>query len=155
MNCKYENEWLVNALVGVSGLLPTVNAIKAGKNIALANKETLVTAGEIVMKLAKENDVTIFPIDSEHSALYQLLNQVNYHDVDKLFITASGGALRDYPIERLKAVTVSDALNHPNWKMGQKITIDCATMMNKGFELIEAYHLFNINIDNNIIINNI
>lgn len=141
------NITLVVALVGSIGLLPTLEAIKIKRNIALANKETLVTAGEIVMKLAKENDVTIFPIDSEHSAIYQTLVGENSKDIKRLIITASGGALRNYKREELINVKKEDALAHPNWSMGAKITIDSATMMNKGFEVIEAHHLFGVSYD--------
>ena len=139
-----KNIKLVNALVGTIGLIPTIEAIKIGRNIALANKETLVIAGEIVMKLAKENNVTIFPIDSEHSAIYQALVGENKKDIKKIIITASGGSLREYKREELKGVTKEKVLAHPNWNMGNKITVDSATMMNKGFEVIEAHHLFGI-----------
>lgn len=138
------NVTLVVALVGSVGLLPTIEAIKIKRNIALANKETLVIAGEIVMKLANEYGVTIFPIDSEHSAIYQALVGENKKDIKKIIITASGGALRDYSREELANVNKQKALAHPNWKMGAKITIDSATMMNKGFEVIEAHHLFGV-----------
>lgn len=141
---KYENEWLVNALVGVSGLLPTVNAIKAGKNIALANKETLVVGGDIINDLISEYNVSLLPIDSEHSAILECLIGENKEDINKLIITASGGSFRNLNRKELINVSVDDALKHPNWKMGPKITIDSATMMNKGFEVIEAYYLFNI-----------
>ena len=141
------NVTLVSALVGSVGLLPTVEAIKINRNIALANKETLVVAGEIVMQLANEHNVTIFPIDSEHSAIYQALIGENKKDIKKIIITASGGALRDYSREELAFVTKEKALAHPNWKMGAKITIDSATMMNKGFEVIEAHYLFGIPYD--------
>ena len=135
---------LVVALVGSIGLAPTVKAIEIGRNIALANKETLVMAGDIVMDLAKKHHVTIFPIDSEHSAIYQSLVGENKEDVKRLMITASGGSFRDLSREELLNVTLSDALKHPNWQMGAKITIDSSTMMNKGFEVIEAHHLFDI-----------
>ena len=141
------NITLVVALVGTVGLLPTIKAIKIGRNIALANKETLVAAGDIVMRLAKEHNVTIFPIDSEHSAIYQALVGENKKDIKKIIITASGGALRDYTRQELKDVTKEVALKHPNWAMGAKITIDSATMMNKGFEVIEAHHLFDVDYD--------
>ena len=144
---KNKNVLVVVALVGSVGLLPTVEAIKIKRNIALANKETLVTAGEIVMKLAEENDVVIFPIDSEHSAIYQALVGENKKDIKKIIITASGGALRDYSKEQLDNVSIEDVLAHPNWSMGAKITVDSATMMNKGFEVIEAHHLFNVPYD--------
>ncbi len=135
---------LVSALVGSVGLKPTVEAIKIKRDIALANKETLVMAGEIVMNLAKENNVKIFPLDSEHSAIWQCLSGENENEVNKFIITASGGALRDLKKDELDKVTVKQVLDHPNWSMGSKITVDSATMMNKGFEVIEAHHLFNI-----------
>lgn len=138
------NILLVVAVVGSVGLVPTVEAIKIGRNVALANKETLVTAGEIVMDIAKKNNVTIFPIDSEHSAIYQILLGENKEDIKRLIITASGGSFRHLRRDELENVTVAEALNHPNWKMGSKITIDSSTMMNKGFEVIEAHHLFDI-----------
>lgn len=142
-----KNITLVVALVGSVGLLPTIKAIEIGRNIALANKETLVVAGEIVMNLAKKNNVTIFPIDSEHSAIYQALVGEEKKSIKRLIITASGGALREYKREDLVKVTKENALAHPNWKMGAKITIDSATMMNKGFEVIEAHHLFCVDYD--------
>ena len=123
-------------------------AIENGNEVLLANKETLVIAGSLVTKRATEKNVKIIPIDSEHSAIFQLINEHNKKDIKNLIITASGGSFRDLKKEELVDVNKEDALNHPNWKMGPKITIDCATMMNKGFELIEAYHLFNIDIDN-------
>ena len=138
------NVTLVVALVGSVGLLPTIEAIKVKRNIALANKETLVIAGEIVMQLARTNGVTIFPIDSEHSAIYQALVGENKNDISKIIITASGGALRDYSRDQLSGISKEKALAHPNWSMGAKITIDSATMMNKGFEVIEAHHLFGV-----------
>lgn len=143
----YENEWLVNALVGVSGLLPTVEAIQTKKNIALANKETLVVAGDIIQDLIKKYQVSLLPIDSEHSAILQCLQGENPREIKKLWITASGGSFRNKTREELKNVTVEDALKHPNWSMGPKITIDSATMMNKGFEIIEAHYLFNVAYD--------
>ncbi len=141
---KYDEEWLVNALVGVAGLVPTVEAIQSGKHIALANKETLVVGGDIIYSLLQEYKVQLIPIDSEHSAILQCLTGEKKSQVKRLIITASGGAFRDKSLEELKDVTIADALNHPNWKMGPKITIDSATMMNKGFEVIEAHYLFNI-----------
>ncbi|MDE6407901.1 MAG: 1-deoxy-D-xylulose-5-phosphate reductoisomerase [Anaeroplasmataceae bacterium] len=140
----YRHEWLVNALVGVVGLLPTVTAIKARKSIALANKETLVVAGDIINELLKKYKVELVPIDSEHSAILQCLRGEEHKDIDKLLITASGGSFRNKTREELENVTVEDALRHPNWSMGPKITIDSATMMNKGFEVIEAHYLFDI-----------
>lgn len=142
-----KNVTLVVAVVGSVGLLPTIEAIKIKRNIALANKETLVVAGDIVMNLARENNVTIFPIDSEHSAIYQALVGENKDDIEKIIITASGGSLRNLTRDELSLVTKEQVLNHPNWKMGAKITVDSATMMNKGFEVIEAHHLFGVSYD--------
>jgi len=139
---KNNNSLFINALVGISGLLPTVEAIKNKKDIALANKETLVVAGDIINSLVKEYNVSLLPIDSEHSAILECLVGENKKDVKRLIITASGGSFRDRNRDELKDVTKEMALNHPNWKMGSKITIDSATMMNKGFEVIEAHHLF-------------
>ncbi|MCL2199085.1 MAG: 1-deoxy-D-xylulose-5-phosphate reductoisomerase [Defluviitaleaceae bacterium] len=134
---------VVNALVGGAGLAPTLAAIGAGKDIALANKETLVTAGELVMGLAREKNVRISPIDSEHSAIWQCLQGSDIVEVEKILLTASGGPFRGRGREEIAAATARDALKHPNWSMGAKITIDSATLMNKGLELIEAMHLFN------------
>ncbi|MBC5662670.1 1-deoxy-D-xylulose-5-phosphate reductoisomerase [Clostridium sp. AF17-2] len=135
---------LVTAIVGMIGIRPTVAAIKAGKDIALANKETLVTAGHIIMPLAKEKGVSILPVDSEHSAIFQSL-QGNTHDsIEKILLTASGGPFRGKNRELLKHVKLEDALKHPNWSMGRKITIDSATMVNKGLEVIEAKWLFDV-----------
>lgn len=135
---------LVTAIVGMIGIRPTIAAIQAGKDIALANKETLVTAGHIIMPLAKEKGVSILPVDSEHSAIFQSL-QGNSHDaVAKILLTASGGPFRGKKREDLKHVTLADALKHPNWSMGRKITIDSATMVNKGLEVIEAKWLFDV-----------
>ena len=138
---------VVNALVGSIGVLPTIEAIKSKKNIALANKETLVTAGSIVMDEIKKNKVSLMPIDSEHSAIFQCLNGENINDVNKITITASGGPFRHYDSKKLEKVSVKDALNHPIWKMGSKITIDSATLMNKGFEVIETHWLYGIDYD--------
>ena len=138
---------LVNAVLGSVGLNPTLEAIKKGITIAIANKETLVTAGHLVMQAAKEYNVPILPVDSEHSALFQAMNGEKRSEIAKLIITASGGSFRDRTREELKHVTVKDALNHPNWSMGSKITIDSATMMNKGLEVIEAHVLFDISYD--------
>lgn len=135
---------VVTATVGYSGLAPTISAIKAGKDIALANKETLVVAGELVTKLLKESPSKVIPVDSEHSAIYQCLVGEEPQSVKKLIITASGGPFRTFEAERLKTVTVKDALRHPNWDMGAKITIDSATMLNKAFEIIEAHWLFGV-----------
>jgi 1-deoxy-D-xylulose-5-phosphate reductoisomerase len=134
---------VVNALVGYAGLAPTVSAARAGKKIALANKESLVVAGELVMSLVAENKVPLLPIDSEHSAILQCLVGER-SPIERLIITASGGALRDYPIEKLATATAAEALAHPNWTMGAKITIDSATLVNKGFEVIEAHWLFGV-----------
>lgn len=141
-------ELVVTAFVGMIGIVPTVEAIKAGKDIALANKETLVTAGHIVMDLAKKNNVKILPVDSEHSAIFQSLNGENSKEIDKILLTASGGPFRTKTKEDLKTVTLEDALKHPNWNMGQKITIDSATMVNKGLEVLEAKWLFDVDVDN-------
>lgn len=138
---------VVTSVVGTIGLIPTIEAIKNRKNIALANKETLVAAGEIVMKLAEENKVKILPIDSEHSAIFQCLMGVEKRAVFKIILTASGGPFLNKSFDELKDVKPSDALKHPNWNMGRKITIDSATLMNKGLELIEAYWLFKMDID--------
>ncbi len=141
---KYDNEVFVNALVGISGLLPTVYAIKSKKDIALANKETLVVAGDLIKALVKEYNVSLTPIDSEHSAILQCIHGENKSEIKRLIITASGGSFRNKKREELENVTKADALKHPNWSMGSKITIDSATMMNKGFEVIEAHYLFDI-----------
>ena len=141
---NYENETFVNALVGISGLRPTVCAIKAHKEICLANKETLVVAGDIIKDLVKEYNVPLIPIDSEHSAILQCLTGEKKEEVKRLIITASGGSFRDKKREELIGVKKEEALAHPNWKMGSKITIDSATMMNKGFEVIEAHYLFDM-----------
>lgn len=143
----HQNDILINSILGSIGLKPTIAAIEKGIDIALANKETLVIAGEIVMRKAKENKVNILPVDSEHSAIFQCLNGERQKDIHKITITASGGSFRDLSRAELKYVTVEDALNHPNWSMGKKITIDSATMMNKGLEVIEAKWLFDLNID--------
>lgn len=139
---------VVTATVGYSGLLPTIRAINAGKNIALANKETLVVAGELINRLLREHgEVDVIPVDSEHSAIYQCLQGEERESVERLIITASGGPFRNMAAERLEEVTVADALHHPNWQMGAKITIDSATMLNKAFEIIEARWLFGIEAD--------
>lgn len=130
------------AIVGAAGLKPAISAISAGKNIALANKETLVMAGEIVMKLAKEKGVGIFPVDSEHSAVFQSMSGQRIEDLSKIILTASGGPFRELPSDKFEKIRPSDALKHPNWTMGSKITIDSATLMNKGLEVIEACRLF-------------
>lgn len=133
---------VINSIVGVAGLLPTIFALNNKKNVAIANKESLVTGGEIITKLAEKNDCKILPIDSEHSAIFQCMQNNGENKIKKIILTASGGPFFGKTREFLKDVSVKDALNHPNWKMGKKITIDSATMMNKGFELIEAMHLF-------------
>lgn len=138
------DELFINALVGSAGLKPTVYAIKARKNIALANKETLVMAGDIINDLIKEYNVNLYPIDSEHSAIWQCIHNEAHDEILNLIITASGGSFRNKKREELVDVTPEDALKHPNWSMGAKITIDSATMMNKGFEVMEAHHLFHI-----------
>ncbi len=135
---------LVSALVGFAGLAPTIEAIKLKKRIALANKETLVTAGKIVIDLCKKFNAELIPVDSEHSAIFQCLNGENKKDIHKIILTASGGPFLSKTKKDLEKVTIEDALKHPNWKMGNKITIDSATMMNKGLEVIEAYWLFNL-----------
>ncbi len=135
---------VVNAVMGSIGLQATLQAIEAKKTIAIANKETLVTAGHLVMEASRKNNVPLLPVDSEHSAIYQSLNGERQKDIHKLMITASGGSFRDKKREELVGVTVEDALNHPNWSMGAKITIDSASMMNKGLEVIEAHWLFDV-----------
>jgi 1-deoxy-D-xylulose-5-phosphate reductoisomerase len=142
-----EAETVVTSIVGIAGLIPTLEAIRKGKHIALANKETLVTAGHLVMAEAKKYNVRIFPVDSEHSAVYQSLNGNRREDVASLILTASGGPFRGWKREELAAVKLAQALNHPNWKMGRKITIDSATLMNKGLEVIEARWLFDMEPD--------
>ncbi|OEH85850.1 1-deoxy-D-xylulose-5-phosphate reductoisomerase [Desulfuribacillus stibiiarsenatis] len=142
-----EADVVVTAVVGIMGLLPTINAIKKGKKIALANKETLVAAGSLVMNLAKQYQAEIIPVDSEHSAIFQCLQGESVKSVESIILTASGGSFRGKKKEELKGVTVTQALNHPNWSMGAKITIDSATLMNKGLEVIEAHWLFGIPYD--------
>lgn len=141
-------EMVVTAFVGMIGIRPTLEAIKAGKDIALANKETLVTAGHLVMQAAKDNGVKILPVDSEHSAIFQSLNGENPREIDKILLTASGGPFRGRTRAQMRDVKVEDALKHPNWAMGQKITIDSSTMVNKGLEVIEAKWLFDVKLDN-------
>ena len=144
----YEDvEILVTAIVGMIGIRPTIEAIKAGKHIALANKETLVTAGHIIMPLAKEYGVSILPVDSEHSAIFQSLQGNEHKSIHKILLTASGGPFRGKKEEDLLNIKVEDALKHPNWTMGQKITIDSSTMINKGLEVIEAKWLFDVDVD--------
>ena len=140
-------EILVTAVVGMIGIRPTIEAIKAGKDIALANKETLVTAGHIIMPLAKKMGVSILPVDSEHSAIFQSLQGNDHGALHKILLTASGGPFRGKKSEELMEIKVEDALKHPNWSMGRKITIDSSTMVNKGLEVIEAKWLFNVDVD--------
>ena len=144
-----EAEIVVTAVVGMIGIRPTIAAMEAGKDIALANKETLVTAGHIIMKLAREKGVRILPVDSEHSAIFQCLNGEREHGnrIHKILLTASGGPFRGWTHEQLKTVTPADALKHPNWSMGHKITIDSSTMVNKGLEVMEARWLFDVDMD--------
>lgn len=142
-----ETEILVTAIVGMLGIRPTMEAIRAGKDIALANKETLVTAGHLIMPMAKEYGVQILPVDSEHSAIFQALNGEYKKEIKKLLITASGGPFRGKKRQELEKVTLEDTLKHPNWVMGQKITVDSATLVNKGLEVMEAKWLFDMEID--------
>lgn len=142
-----ESEILVTAIVGMLGIRPTIAAIKAGKKIALANKETLVTAGHIIMPLAKEYQVPILPVDSEHSAIFQSLQGAGDNRIHKILLTASGGPFRGRKAEELKNIQVEDALKHPNWSMGRKITIDSSTLVNKGLEVMEAKWLFGVELD--------
>lgn len=140
-------EIVVTAVVGMIGIVPTIEAINAGKDIALANKETLVTAGHIIMKLAAEKGVRILPVDSEHSAIFQCLNGERQNKIHKILLTASGGPFRGRTIEQMRDIKVEDALKHPNWAMGRKITIDSSTMVNKGLEVMEARWLFGVELD--------
>ncbi len=142
-----EADTVVTAVVGMIGVQPTIAAINAGKTIALANKETLVTAGHIIMPLAKEKGVSILPVDSEHSAIFQSLNGERQNKISKILLTASGGPFRGRTLDELENVTLEDALKHPNWSMGAKITIDSATMINKGLEVMEAKWLFGVNLN--------
>lgn len=137
-------DMVVAAIVGAAGLVPTAAAIKAGKDVALANKETLVCGGALIMDLVREHGVALHPVDSEHSAVFQSIEGHRSEDIEKIILTASGGPFLTWPAEKLASVTVADALNHPNWSMGKKITIDSATMMNKGLEVIEARWLFDV-----------
>jgi 1-deoxy-D-xylulose-5-phosphate reductoisomerase len=143
-----DSESVVTGIVGCAGLLPTIAAIKAGKNIALANKETLIAGGPVVLPLVAEHGVKLLPADSEHSAIFQCLQGIPKDSLRKIILTASGGAFRDLNVEDLANVTVADALKHPNWSMGRKITVDSATLMNKGLEVIEAHYLFGKDYDN-------
>lgn len=141
-------EAVVTGIVGCAGLLPTIAAIEAGKDIALANKETLIAGGPAVLPLVEKHGVKLLPADSEHSAIFQCLQGVPEGGLRRILLTASGGAFRDWPVEKLPEVTVADALKHPNWSMGRKITVDSATLMNKGLEVIEAHYLFGMDYDN-------
>lgn len=138
---------VVTGIVGCAGLLPTIAAIEAGKDIALANKETLIAGGPVVLPLIQKHGIKLLPADSEHSAIFQCLQGVPANGLRRVLLTASGGAFRDLPVEQLSQVTVADALKHPNWSMGRKITIDSATLMNKGLEVIEAHFLFGVDYD--------
>ena len=140
-------ESVVTGIVGCAGLLPTIAAIEAGKDIALANKETLIAGGPVVLPLVKKHGVKLLPADSEHSAIFQCLQGVPNRGLRRIILTASGGAFRDWSVEKLGSVTVQDALKHPNWSMGPKITVDSATLMNKGLEVIEAHYLFDLDYD--------
>lgn len=142
-----ESDVVVTAVVGMMGILPTMEAIRRGKDIALANKETLVTDGHLIIPMAKEYGVSILPVDSEHSAIFQCLHSARRQDVDKILLTASGGPFRGKTLADLEKVTLEDALNHPNWSMGRKITIDSSTMVNKGLEVMEAHWLFDVDYD--------
>ncbi|TYO99532.1 1-deoxy-D-xylulose 5-phosphate reductoisomerase [Geothermobacter ehrlichii] len=142
-----EADLVVSAIVGSAGLVPTLRAIEAGKDVALANKETLVAAGPVVMRAVRENGVRLYPVDSEHSAIFQALQGQQGNTIRRIILTASGGPFRDWPLEKLRQVTREQALDHPNWSMGPKITIDSATMMNKGLEVIEASWLFGLEAD--------
>lgn len=144
---SYNYDIIIGAMVGFAGLAPTIEAIKRGKRIALANKETLVVAGELITKMVRESGAEIIPVDSEHSAIYQCLVGENLTEVEKLILTASGGPFLNKDRSFLEKATVTEALNHPNWKMGSKITIDSASMMNKGLEVIEAHWLFGLEAD--------
>lgn len=142
-----DSDVVVTGIVGCAGLLPTIAAIEAGKDIALANKETLIAGGPVVLPLLEKHGVKLLPADSEHSAIFQCLQGVPKGGLRRILLTASGGAFRDWPVEKLPEVTVADALKHPNWSMGKKITVDSATLMNKGLEVIEAHFLFGMDYD--------
>ncbi|MGA2260379.1 MAG: 1-deoxy-D-xylulose-5-phosphate reductoisomerase [Acidobacteriota bacterium] len=144
VSCLPEATMVLSAITGAAGLLPTYRAVESGKHIALANKETLVMAGQLIMEKAREHGVEILPVDSEHNAIHQCLRSASRNEIRRLILTASGGPFRDTPKEKFAAVTREEALNHPTWRMGQKITIDSATLMNKGLEVIEASWLFGV-----------
>lgn len=143
-----DSETVVTGIVGCAGLLPTIAAIEAGKDIALANKETIIAGAPVVLPLVEKHGVKLLPADSEHSAIFQCLQGVPKGGLRKILLTASGGAFRDWPVEKLPEVKVADAIKHPNWSMGRKITVDSATLMNKGLEVIEAHYLFGVDYDN-------
>ena len=143
-----DSQTVVTGIVGCAGLLPTIAAIEAGKDIALANKETIIAGAPVVLPLVKKHGVKLLPADSEHSAIFQCLQGVPKDGLRKILLTASGGAFRDWPVEKLPEVKVADAIKHPNWSMGRKITVDSATLMNKGLEVIEAHYLFGVDYDN-------
>jgi 1-deoxy-D-xylulose-5-phosphate reductoisomerase len=143
-----DSQTVVTGIVGCAGLLPTIAAIEAGKDIALANKETLIAGAPVVLPLVEKHRVKLLPADSEHSAIFQCLQGVPKDGLRKILLTASGGAFRDWPVEKLATVKVADALKHPNWSMGRKITVDSATLMNKGLEVIEAHYLFGVDYNN-------
>lgn len=144
---KLSADWTMSSIVGAAGLVPTMAVVERGKTLALANKETLVCAGEVVMKAIKENKTTLVPVDSEHSAIFQTLENDQKHAVDRILLTASGGPFREKTLEFMKNATPEQAVAHPNWSMGAKISVDSATMMNKGLEIIEAYHLFGYGVE--------
>ena len=143
-----DSQTVVTGIVGCAGLLPTIAAIEAGKDIALANKETIIAGAPVVLPLVEKHGVKLLPADSEHSAIFQCLQGVPKDGLKKILLTASGGAFRDWPVEKLPEVKVADAIKHPNWSMGRKITVDSATLMNKGLEVIEAHYLFGVDYDN-------
>ncbi|MTJ52014.1 1-deoxy-D-xylulose-5-phosphate reductoisomerase [Anabaena sp. UHCC 0253] len=143
-----DSQSVVTGIVGCAGLLPTIAAIEAGKDIALANKETIIAGAPVVLPLVEKHGVKLLPADSEHSAIFQCLQGVPKDGLRKILLTASGGAFRDWPVEKLPEVKVADAIKHPNWSMGRKITVDSATLMNKGLEVIEAHYLFGVDYDN-------
>lgn len=144
----HKSDMVLNAVTGLAGLLPTLSAIEAGKSIAIANKEPLVAAGSIVMSAASSKGVNVYPVDSEHSAIFQCIRAASHKEVSKIILTASGGPFFGKDKKYLSSVTKEEALCHPTWKMGQKITVDCSTLMNKGLEIIEAMHLFGVSADN-------
>ena len=144
---RHDIDLVLNGLVGASGMQPTINAIKAGVNVALANKESLVMAGNIINKELESSDAKLFPVDSEHSAIWQCMVGENLDDIDRIILTGSGGPFRERPLSTFSNITKDEALDHPNWDMGNKISIDSATMMNKGLEVIEAYWLFGFGLD--------